>query len=140
MTYNTMPTYLPNANASEVIGHRLVGVDQNFEQSDAGIWYGWNFYRLDSEVVITLGFEDEDGNSLFDAAKPLEFVRPTGVINERIESAWQLPDDFDYSPYALRMASGLYVVELLHALEGLGPPGVCVLNQDDLSWELTRLW
>lgn len=139
MPLNT-PTYLPNANPSDVIGQSLVGIDQCFERSDSGIYYAWNFYRLGLGLVVTLGFDDGDDDTLFKRAQPLDADDLPGVINRRIESAWQLPDDPDFSAYALRMESGLYLVELYCAIEGTGAPGVCVLQQSEMTWDLTRLW
>lgn len=135
-----MPTYLPDARAFDVIGQMLVGIDQCLAQSNAGIHYAWNFYRLGSGLTVTLGFDEEGEDKLLARARPLNAHDLDGIIDVRIESAWKLPDDFDFSPYALRMDSGLYVVELFHAIEGTGPPGVCFLHQAELTWDLTRLW
>jgi hypothetical protein len=139
MPFNT-PTYLPQANPGDVIGQLLVGIDQCFEQSKSGIDFAWNFYRLGSGLVLTLGFDDGDNDTQYKRAVPIGADRLKNVINHRIESAWQLPEDPDFSAYALRMENGLYLVELYYAMEGTGPPGVCVLEQDKLTWELTRLW
>lgn len=135
-----MLTYLPNAQASDVIGQRIIGIDQNLTRSDTGIYYGWNFYRLGSGLILTLGFNDGEDTSLYNSAEPLDIAEWAHVLNETIESAWQLPEDLDYSPYALRMKGGLFIVELLFAVEGTGLPGACVLQETEIPCELTRLW
>ncbi len=135
-----MPTYLPNAKSSDVIGQLLLGVDQAFERSDTGVYYAWSFYRLGSGLVITLGFDEEGEDALFHQAIALNVRDLEGAIGNRVESAWELPDDFDFSPYTLRMDNGLYIVEILHAIEGTGSPGVCVLPQAEITWELKRVW
>jgi hypothetical protein len=131
---------LPEANPNDVVGQLLVGIDQCFERRESGIYYAWNFYRLGSGLIVTLGFDDGDDDSVFKRAERLDAADFQDVIDRRVESAWQLPEDPDFSAYALRMESGLYLVELYCAIEGTGPPGVCSLQESELTWDLTRLW
>jgi hypothetical protein len=135
-----MLTYLPDAKSSDVIGQRIIGVEQKLIRGDTGISHAWNFYSLSSGLILTLGFDDGDDTSVYDSAEPLDIADWAHVLNETIESAWQLPDDLDFSPYALRMEGGLFIMELLFAVEGTGLPGVCLFPETDIPCELTRLW
>jgi len=142
-TSRGMPHYLPKLKPSDVLGQTLIEITQKYERRDGGVDFAWNFYRLGSGLIVTLGFSVEDGDPMIDEAVPLEASSALeNVYGHQIVSVWIDEPEFEEDvSYSLMMENGYIVMEILHQELSVYPPDVYIVDDTSkIDWKLNQFW